>query len=308
MSDKKQLKKIVIGSRESRLAVLQSRLVMHDIAKLNPQMQLELLTMKTTGDMILDRSLDKIGGKGLFVKELDKALIDGRTDLCVHSLKDMPMDLPEDMPIVAYSKREDPRDVFVLPHNSHEWDRSKPVGCSCLRRRIQFQALYPEAQFKQIRGNVISRLEKLDRGEYGALILAAAGLKRLDLSARISRYFEPDEILPSAGQGILAVQGKADHDYSYLEAVHDEESMWSAFAERAFVRYLNGGCSSPVAAFAVIKDQQLRLTGLYFDEQSGRYLTGSLTGAVEQAEEIGIRLAQQLKNKFLKVEKSYDKR
>lgn len=294
------MNEIVIGSRESRLAVLQTQIVIAEIKKYYPEMDLKILTMKTTGDIILDRSLDKIGGKGLFVKELDRALIDQRTDLSVHSLKDMPMEVPKDLPLVAYSKREDARDVFVLPVGETTWDRNKPVGCSCLRRKIQFQALYPDARFKPIRGNVISRLEKLDNGEYGALILAAAGLRRLDLTDRISRIFTPDEILPSAGQGILAVQGRTGIDYSFLNQINDEKSMWSALGERAFVRYLNGGCSSPVAAYSVIEKDELMLTGLYYHEESGQFMKGSLSGPVKDAEAIGINLAIKLRNQFAK--------
>ena len=183
---------IVIGSRESRLAVIQSEMVKAYIEKENPDMEVQILTMKTTGDRILDRTLDKIGGKGLFVKELDKALLEGRSDLSVHSLKDMPMEVPEELPLAAFSKREDPRDVLVLPEGVRELDPEKPIGCSSLRRILQLKELYPDLQCKSVRGNVQTRLSKLDNGEYSGLILAAAGLKRLGLSHRISRYFEPE--------------------------------------------------------------------------------------------------------------------
>ena len=170
--------KVIIGSRESRLAVLQSEMVRDYIKTQHPELDVEILTMKTTGDKILDRTLDKVGGKGLFVKELDKALLERRSDLSVHSLKDMPMEVPEELPIVAFSKREDPRDVLVLPEGADNLDLSKPIGCSSQRRILQLQQMYPEATFKSIRGNVLTRLNKLDGGEYSGLILAAAGLKR----------------------------------------------------------------------------------------------------------------------------------
>ncbi len=201
-------KRIYIGSRESRLAVVQSEQVMAWIKAHHPEMDVRLLTMKTTGDRILDRRLDKIGGKGLFVKELDKALMEGRSDLSVHSLKDMPMEIPGELPIVAFSAREDPRDVLVLPEGAKELDLSKPIGCSSLRRMLQLKELYPEATFANIRGNVLTRLEKVDSGEYAATVLAAAGLTRLGLLHRASRYFTVEEMLPAAGQGILAVQGR----------------------------------------------------------------------------------------------------
>lgn len=235
-----------IGSRESRLAVVQAQMVMEHIRARHPELSVEIITMKTTGDMILDRSLDKVGGKGLFVKELDKALVEKRSDLSVHSLKDMPMEIPEELPIVAFSGREDPRDVLILPAGAKEPDFSKPVGCSSLRRMLQFGKLYPQAQFKLIRGNVQTRLNKLDSGEYGATLLAAAGVKRLGLEDRISRYFEPEEIIPAAGQGILAVQGRAGEDYGFLDTFKDREGTLCALCERAFVRKLEGGCSSPV--------------------------------------------------------------
>ena len=213
--------KVIIGSRESRLAVLQSEMVRDYIKTQHPELDVEILTMKTTGDIILDRTLDKVGGKGLFVKELDKALLEGRTMLSVHSLKDMPMEVPGELPLLAFSKREDPRDVLVLPEGVSELDLTKPLGCSSLRRTLQLKELYPEMEVKSIRGNLQTRLRKLDNGEYSGLILAAAGLKRLGLENRICRYFSEDEILPAAGQGILAVQGRQDLTYDYLEGYRE---------------------------------------------------------------------------------------
>ena len=268
------MKKVIIGSRESRLAVIQSEMVKKYIEEHSPEIQAEILTMKTTGDIILDRTLDKIGGKGLFVKELDKALMEKRSDLSVHSLKDMPMEVPEELPLVAYSKREDPRDVLVLPKGQETMDKRKPIGCSSLRRILQ--------------------LKKLDSGEYSALVLAAAGLKRLGLENRISRYFTVEEIIPAAGQGILAVQGRAGEDYSYLADFQDPEAAAAARAERAFVRYLDGGCSSPVAAHGQVLGEELFLMGLYYEEETGKYIRGSEKGRISSAEELGISLARKL--------------
>jgi hydroxymethylbilane synthase len=292
------MKKICIGSRESLLAVTQTELVIEKIKESVPDLEVSILKMKTTGDKILDRSLDKIGGKGLFVKELDKALIEKRSDLSVHSLKDMPMETPKELPIAAYSKREDPRDVLILPKGSSSLDLTKPVGCSSLRRMLQFKEIYPDAFFQGIRGNVITRLEKLDKGEYAGIILAAAGLKRLGLEGRINRYFEPEEILPAAGQGILAIQGRAGEDYTYLAAVEDSKSRQAALAERGFVRQLNGGCSSPVAAYAYFVDDVLYLTGLYYHEESGRYKKGTVAGDSRKSEALGVQLAEYLKSEF----------
>lgn len=290
------MKTIKIGTRESKLAVIQAELVADYIRESCTDIEPKLVTMKTTGDKILNKTLDKIGGKGLFVKELDAALMDGRSDISVHSLKDMPMEVSKELPLLGFSKREDPRDVLVLPKGKTELDKALPLGCSSARRILQLKKLFPDMEVKSIRGNVLTRLEKLDRGEYCALILAAAGLKRLGLEERISRYFSTDEMIPAAGQGILAVQGRQGEDYSYLKSFFDEESTWCALAERSFVRTLNGGCSSPIAAYAAVENGILKLTGLYAAEGSTSYVTGQIEGNPAEAETLGKNLAEQLKN------------
>ncbi len=292
------IEKIRVGSRESILAVVQSRMVMDYLAKACPQAKIELVTMKTTGDKILDRTLDKVGGKGLFVKELDLALRDKRADITVHSLKDMPMEIAEDIPLVAFSKREDPRDVLVLPEGVRELDLSKPIGSSSMRRCLQLKKLYPEAEIKPVRGNVQTRLRKLDSGEYGALVLAGAGLRRLGLTQRISRIFTEDEIIPAAGQGIVAVEGRSGEDYSYLQGFNDRLSQLAAAAERAYVRELDGGCSSPIAAHAQLTEGEMYLRALYYNEETGAWITGSCHGAVERMEDaqrLGLGLAKELR-------------
>ena len=287
--------KIRFGSRESRLAVIQSRMVMDAVQAAEPRAELELVTMKTTGDKILDRTLDQIGGKGLFVKELDLALREGKVDFTVHSLKDMPMQTPEDLPLVAFSKRADPRDVLVLPEGAAEMDREKPIGCSSRRRQLQLQKLYPGFDIQPIRGNVQTRLRKLDEGQYCALVLAAAGLKRLGLEHRIHRYFSTEEILPAAGQAILAVQARKETDSSVLKSFHDEDAACCALAERAFVRQLDGGCTSPVAAFAQVEGDGLTLTGLYVSQDETVVRRGILRGEKTNAEKLGADLALRLK-------------
>lgn len=284
--------KLIVGSRGSRLAVIQSELVMKAIAAAHPEIELSLLTMKTTGDRILDRPLDKIGGKGLFVKELDAALREGRTDLTVHSCKDLPADLPADLPLAAFTRREDPRDALVLPLGALEL--RGPIGCSSLRRRLQLEALFPGVETVPVRGNVITRLEKLDRGEFGALVLAAAGLKRLGLEERICRYFTVEEMIPAAGQGILAVQCRAGTDTAFLQGVGDPEAAACALAERAYIQELDGGCSSPVAAHAVADGGSIAITGLYVDGM-GRTSRGDASGPLEQGEALARSLARRLK-------------
>lgn len=290
--------KICMGSRESRLAVIQTELVRDAVKERFPEKEISILTMKTTGDRILDKSLDKIGGKGLFVKELDRALTQGITDLSVHSLKDVPMELPDQLPLVAFSKREDPRDVLVLPKGQSEPDFTKPVGCSSRRRMIQLKKLYPQAEFKMIRGNVLTRLSKVDSGEYAGTILAAAGLKRLGLEERISRYFSPEEMIPAAGQGILAVQGRAGEDYSFLEDFNDKDAEACARAERAFVRGIGGSCSSPIAAYAQVQENTLMLHGLYQEEKTGRIYEGRMQGPSEAGEKIGAALAEKIQGEI----------
>lgn len=287
--------KIRFGSRESKLAVVQSRMVMEAVQRACPEAEPELVTMKTTGDKILDRTLDQIGGKGLFVKELDLALRENRADFTVHSLKDMPMETPEDLPLVAFSKRADPRDVLVLPEGVQEMDRAKPIGCSSRRRQLQLKKLYPDFEVQPVRGNVQTRLRKLDEGQYCALVLAAAGLQRLGLEGRIHRFFSTEEILPAAGQAILAVQARKGTDTSVLRGFHDEDAACCALAERAFVRALDGGCTSPVAAFAETEGETLRVTGLYVSPDEKIMRRGSLQGPRENAEALGEALAQKLK-------------
>ena len=279
---------IKVGSRDSKLAVVQAEEVCRALG------DCELITMKTLGDMILDKTLDQVGGKGLFVKELDRALADRRVDLTVHSLKDVPMEQPAGLPLVAYTKREDARDALVLPQ-SGKWDKSKPIGCSSARRRVQLAALFPETPVKPVRGNVLTRLDKLDRGEYGALVLAAAGLHRLGLGNRISRYFSPEELIPAAGQAILAVQGRAGELTEAVKRLDDADARDCALAERAFVRTLGGGCFAPVAAYAEIQGDNMQLSGLYVTEDESRSARGAVTGRRSEAEALGRTLALQLK-------------
>ena len=278
---------IKVGSRDSRLAVVQAEEVCRALG------DCALVTMKTTGDRILDRTLDQVGGKGLFVKELDRALADGRVDLTVHSLKDVPMEQPEGLPLVAFTKREDARDALVLPQ-SGVWDKSKPIGCSSARRRVQLAALFPEIEVGPVRGNVLTRLDKLDRGEYGALVLAAAGLHRLGLQARINRYFSPEEIIPAAGQGILAVQSREGELTEQVQKLDDRDARDCALAERTFVKTLGGGCFAPVAAYAETVGEYLHLRGMYVTEDERAHARGAVTGRRTEAAALGRTLALQL--------------
>lgn len=290
------MRKIRIGTRKSRLACIQAQMLADYIETHCEGYQAELVKVMTTGDKLLSKSLDEIGGKGLFVKELDTFLLEGHTDLSVHSLKDMPMEIVPKLSIIGYSRREDARDVLVLPEGVKEYDYRGPIGCSSNRRKLQLRDIYPKALVKTVRGNVLTRLEKLDGGEYGALVLAAAGLKRLGLAGRISRYFSTQEMVPAAGQGILCVQGRAGEDYGFLQGFFDADARECAAAERAYMTYLNGGCSLPIGVCAEILDgKRMQVRGLYYSEESGGYGQMCLSGERGQAETLGISLAQELK-------------
>lgn len=294
------MKRVIrVGSRESKLAVIQTQLVIKTIQQHHPELEFEHITMKTSGDRILDRSLDQVGGKGLFVKELDLGLRNNLIDIAVHSLKDMPMETPSDLPIVSFTKRENPFDALVLPEGVDDVDLSKPFGCSSARRKLQLELLYPGVATEGIRGNVLLRLKKLDSGQYAATVLACAGLNRLGLQHRISKIFTEKEMIPAAGQGILAVQGRRGDDFSYLTCVDDIVSRMEATAERAFVRSLEGDCSLPIAAFARVTGQTILLHGLNFDGKSGRHITGVMEMSVEDPEKLGISLAHKLRQELL---------
>lgn len=204
------------------------------------------------------------------------------------------MEEPADLPLLAFSRREDPRDVLVLPQGVQTLDLTRPVGCASLRRTLQFQALYPEAKVEPVRGNVLTRLRKLDEGQFSALILAAAGLRRLGLEERISRIFTPEEMLPAAGQGILAVQGRADLDPACLAGLDDPDGRDCALAERAFVRALDGGCSAPTAAYAQVEGDTLTIRGFYADAD-GRIYRTSAAGPRKDGAVLAAELAQKLK-------------
>jgi len=278
---------IRVGSRDSTLALIQARLVIDAVKKTNPNIDFEIVTIKTMGDKILDKSLDSVGGKGLFIKELEQALADCSIDIAVHSYKDMPFEETEGLPIVALSEREAPFDVLVLPKGVATLENSKPVGSSSLRRTIQFAKLYEGFEIKAVRGNVPTRISKLDNGEYSALILAQAGLNRLSLQNRISRVFTIDEMIPSASQGILAVQGRQGEDYSFLDNFHNRESEIVSKAERRFLKTLNGNCSTPIAVYGQIHGNELLLTGMYVE-------TGKISGSIDMSEQLGEQLAARL--------------
>ena len=293
------MKRVIrFGSRKSALAVAQTRILMDAVAAAHPELEVELVTMTTTGDVNMkpfSEASDKFGIKGLFTQELEEALKSGEIDVAVHSLKDVPMYANEELPIVAYSARGDARDALVLPEGARAIDENLPLGCSSARRRIQLAKLFPQLRVEPVRGNVNTRLRKLDEGQFSALVLAAAGLQRVGLGERISRYFTTDEMIPAPGQGILACQGRAGESYEYLDAVRCEAAACCARAERGFSAELGGGCTAPVGAYAEIIDGELTLHGFYADEAEGIYREGRACGRPEDAEELARGLARRLR-------------
>jgi len=298
MANDKEIKSVIrVGSRASRLAVIQSEIIMGQIEEACPGVKTELITMKTTGDRILDKTLDQIGGKGLFVKELDEALRAGEVDLTVHSLKDLPGVIPEDLPLSAFSHREDPRDVLVLPAGRTEPDLSLPVGTSSLRRSLQIKELIPGITTAPVRGNVETRLRKLDEGQYSALIMAAAGLKRLGLENRISRYFSPEEMIPAACQGVLGIQTRAGELADVTRRINDADAGRCALAERAYVRAIGADCGSPDTAFAQVSGDQINIMALRYDAEKQTIISDSISGPAADAEVLGRELAYRVMKK-----------
>jgi hydroxymethylbilane synthase len=305
---------IRIGSRESVLALVQARLVMRSIAGVYPELTLVLKTIKTRGDRNQDMPLEGQEGKALFTSDLEAALASGAVDLCVHSLKDMSERISGDFPIVAMAKRGDPRDMLVLDGgrrypdfstlvSEHKDGFAKPVGCSSLRRRVQLLALAPSFCTAPIRGNVPTRLEKLDRGEYGALVLAAAGLARLGVTDRPGYVFPVSEMVPAAGQGVIAVQGRRGDAWPFLDAVRDPRTEAEAHAERALILALGSGCGSPAAAYAKIDGGEIQIRAFFAGPGGGPLFRDAplfrdeISGAREDALSLAESLAQRLLKK-----------
>ena len=291
----------MIATRESRLALWQAE---HVKARLEERgHQVSLLGMTTRGDQILDRTLSKVGGKGLFVKELESALEEGRADIAVHSLKDVPMDLPEGFALACVMEREDPRDAFVSSRFARldELPQGAKVGTSSLRRVVLLHALRPDLKIEPLRGNLDTRLRKLDEGLYDAIVLAAAGLKRLGLAQRIRTVFEPEQMLPSAGQGALGIEIRAGRDdLAQALAPLAHQATWLAVAaERAVSRAMGGSCSMPLAAFATFSGAELQLRAAWGDAEKPAPLVRAQTAGVvsdlEQAARLGAEVAAQLR-------------
>ena len=293
------MKPLRIATRKSPLAMWQAEHVAERLRAAHPDRPVELVGMTTQGDRVLDSPLAKIGGKGLFVKELENALLEDRADIAVHSVKDVPMELPDGLALPVILDREDPLDAFVSNHYGHvdELPEGARVGSSSLRRQCQLRARRPDLEVHDLRGNVNTRLGKLDAGEYDAILLAAAGLKRLGFDARIRNCLEPEVSLPAVGQGAIAIECRdGDNEVeARIASLNDPDTSDRVRAERAFNRRLEGGCQVPLAAHAILEaDGGLWLRGLVGAVDGSQLLQREVRGPRAEAEALGIRLADEL--------------
>lgn len=287
-----------IATRKSQLALWQAEYVKAELLKYHPDLQIELVPLTSRGDKILDVPLAKVGGKGLFVKELEQALLAGEADIAVHSMKDVPMEFPEGLGLAVICPREDARDAFVS--NTYKCLDDLPkgaiVGTSSLRRQCQLLELRPDLQIKFLRGNVQTRLQKLDDGEYDAIILAAAGLIRLELESRIASFISVEQSLPAGGQGAVGIECRMADEatQALLGALHHDITAQQVVAERAMNRQLQGGCQVPIACFAQQTKDGLWLRGLVGSPDGTQMLRDEIYGSVNDGEQIGIALANRL--------------
>ena len=297
---KTSIKKVRIATRKSPLALWQAEYVKAQLMSHNPSLQVELIAMSTKGDKLLDTPLAKVGGKGLFVKELEVAMLEGRADIAVHSMKDVPMEFPPGLELAVICEREDPLDAFVSNHyqNLAELPDGAVVGTSSLRRQCQVRAHFPKLQIKELRGNVNTRLGKLDAGEYDAIILASAGLIRLEMGHRITDKINATLSLPAGGQGAVGIECRSDDlDIQVLLApLHHKDSASCVLAERAVNRHLQGGCQVPIACFAELdaSGASLALRGLVGSIDGTQILRADIQGHRDNAEQLGVQLAEQL--------------
>ena len=289
---------IRIATRKSPLALWQAEHVAERLERTFPGCRTELVKMTTQGDKILDAPLAKIGGKGLFVKELEQGMLEGLADIAVHSMKDVPVEFPDGLHLAAILTREDPTDAFVSKHYStlHDLPANAKIGTSSLRRQCQIKQFYPDAEILSLRGNVNTRLSKLDAGEYDAIILASAGLKRLGMADRITQCLDTSVSLPAIGQGAIGIECRSDDQQinEMLSVLHDSETGLCVTAERAMNTCLNGGCQVPIAGFAQLQGEQLFIRGLVGSPDGSVIYRAERTGGLYEAEALGKMVAEDL--------------
>lgn len=296
MTDK--TKHVRIATRKSALALWQAEFVKAQLEHFHDDVTVELVPMSTQGDIILDTPLAKIGGKGLFVKELEQAMLDGRADIAVHSMKDVPVEFPDGLVLHTICEREDPRDAFVSNNfaNIDELPQGAVVGTSSLRRQCQIREARPDLVINDLRGNVNTRLAKLDNGQYDAIILAAAGLIRLKMHDRIADFIEPEVSLPANGQGAVGIECRESDEMvkALLAPLEHNKTRIQVNAERAMNRRLEGGCQVPIGAYALVDGTQVHLRGLVGAVDGSQMLRDEVSGHVDDAEKLGIELAEKL--------------
>jgi hydroxymethylbilane synthase len=287
-----------IGTRGSNLALVQSEWVKKEVQSRYPEARVELVKIKTKGDKIVDAPLSKVGGKGLFVKEIEEALLNKEVDLAVHSMKDVPAELQKGLKLSVYPKREDPRDALVSMHFSTVEDlpQGASVGTSSLRRSAQLLRMRPDLHIVPLRGNVDTRLRKLEKGELQAIVLATAGLNRLGLSERITALLSPEVFLPAIGQGVLGLELREDDQKTHdlISFLNDHETELAAKAERAFLKELEGGCQVPLAGYARVEKDRIVLEGMVAELDGSIILRQQLSGGKDKPEDLGVALARQL--------------
>jgi hydroxymethylbilane synthase len=290
--------RLLIATRKSPLALWQAEHVRARLLEAHPGLQVELVTMSTQGDRVLDSPLAKIGGKGLFVKELEQGMLEGRADIAVHSMKDVPVDFPPGLGIGAILEREDPRDGFVSNRfgSIDELPQGACVGTSSLRRQCQLRAWRPDLELRDLRGNVNTRLGRLDQGDYDAIVLACAGLKRLGMDSRITRALTPEELLPAIGQGVIGIECRLEDETvrQLIEPLDHGPTRLRIQAERAFNATLAGGCQAPVAGFSLLGNDLLELRGLVGRPDGSEIVRGQISGPAQDAGTLGRELAEEL--------------
>ena len=293
-----ELTELRIATRSSPLALWQAEEVARQLGDLYPQLAVTLVQMKTRGDKLLDAPLAKVGGKGLFVKELEAGMLEGRADIAVHSMKDVPVNFPEGLELGLIMEREDPRDAFVSNRykSLDDMPAGTLVGTSSLRRQTQIRERYPQLKIDWLRGNVNTRLRKLDDGEFDAIILASAGLIRLGFHDRIRAPIEPESCLPAIGQGVLGIEIRSDDEAvrQLLAPLGHAKTTTLISAERALNKTLNGGCQVPIAGHAIFEGDEIYLRGLVGEPDGSLILRADIRGSVDQAENLGVKLAQDL--------------
>lgn len=298
------MKKVRIGTRDSLLALKQTDIVVEQLKACSSDLEFDIVKIKTKGDKILDISLSKIGGKGLFIKEIEEALLKDEVDIAIHSLKDLPADIHEEFELVAFTEREDPADCLISKNSLglNDLPMGAKIGTSSLRRAFQIESIRPDLEILPLRGNIHTRIRKLEEGQFDAIVLATAGIKRMDMSMKITEILDTNKFIPAVGQGIICVEAKKNNSeiIKLLKKIDNNKSRISACCERAYLRRLNGNCKLPIGALCEVNHDKISLIGMFGDSEIARVERGSVFGSVGDGEKLGIQLADLLKSRVYK--------